>query len=74
MTKVISLSEDAYRRLKIRKVAGESFSDVIVRLTSERKLVSVLSLGGTWEGSDAKEVMMELKRDRKAANSREAVL
>lgn len=32
-TKTISLAEDAYKRLKAEKREGESFSDVVRRLT-----------------------------------------
>lgn len=37
-TKTISLSEDAYERLKAEKQEGESFSDVVRRLTPGVKL------------------------------------
>lgn len=71
LTKVISLSDDAYRRLKTRKVPGESFSDVVVRLTSERRLASVLGLAGSWEGGDAESILAELRKQRKSARTRE---
>lgn len=35
-TKTISLNEEAYEQLKARKREGESFSDVVKRLTRER--------------------------------------
>lgn len=34
-TKTISLAEDAYERLKAHKREGESFSDVVRRLTGD---------------------------------------
>jgi len=34
-TKNISLTEEAYERLKERKESGESFTDVVLRLTSD---------------------------------------
>lgn len=37
-TKTISLSEDAYERLEAEKREGESFSDVVRRLTTGVKL------------------------------------
>lgn len=37
-TKTISLAEDAYERLKAKKRAGESFSDVVRRLTTDVEL------------------------------------
>lgn len=36
--KTISVSDEAYARLKARKKPGESFSDTINRLTSRRRL------------------------------------
>ena len=36
--KTITITEDAYRRLRSRKVGDESFSDVILRLTKQRPL------------------------------------
>jgi predicted CopG family antitoxin len=37
-TKTISLADDAYERLKERKREGESFSDVVRRLTDTTDL------------------------------------
>lgn len=37
-TKTISLADDAYERLKAEKKEGESFSDVIRRITSGAEL------------------------------------
>lgn len=36
--KTITVTEEAYRRLRARKTGGESFSDVILRLTKRRPL------------------------------------
>jgi len=36
--KTITITENAYRRLKSRKLGDESFSDVILRLTKRRPL------------------------------------
>ena len=44
--KTIRITEDAYRRLKSRKLGDESFSEVILRLTKRRPLsdfVGILS-------------------------------
>ncbi len=38
MTKVVQLSDEAYARLRILKRGGESFSEVVLRLTSKRDL------------------------------------
>ncbi|HEY4704396.1 MAG TPA: antitoxin VapB family protein [Thermoplasmata archaeon] len=36
--KTITVTQEAYRRLKAHKTGDESFSDVILRLTKRRKL------------------------------------
>ena len=44
--KTITITEEAYRRLRSRKTGAESFSDVILRLTKRRPLsdfVGILS-------------------------------
>jgi predicted CopG family antitoxin len=71
MTKVISLSEDAYRRLKRRKGEGESFSDVVVRLTRDDRGTSLLALKGTWSGGDMEKVSRTLAAERENAKGRE---
>lgn len=55
-TKTISLSEDAYERLKALKREGESFSDVVRRLTRTvdlREFHGVLSEESGAEVADA---------------------
>lgn len=44
MTKMVQLSDDAYRRLRSRKKEGESFSDVVVRLAGDGDLASLAGL------------------------------
>lgn len=46
----IRLSEDAYERLAAHKREDETFSDVVLRLTSER---SLLELAGILSGEEA---------------------
>lgn len=45
MTKPVQLSDEAYRRLAVRKRAGESFSDVVLRLTRRGSLADLSTLG-----------------------------
>ena len=74
MTKVISLSEKAYETLKSMKKAGESFSDVVLRVAKEKKKKSLLEFSGTWEGNDADEILAQLMKDREQSRSRQVEL
>lgn len=49
----VRLTEDAYRRLKRRKQAGESFSDTVERIAGER---SLLDLAGILSDEEAQEM------------------
>jgi len=74
MTKVISLSNEAYQKLKNSKKPGESFSDVVLRVVGEKKKKSLLEFAGTWEGDDADEVLAQLMKDREQSRSRQVDL
>ncbi len=50
MTKIVSLSDNAYNNLKSLKKGSESFSDVVNKLTSSAKKESLLDLAGKWSG------------------------
>jgi predicted CopG family antitoxin len=52
-TKTISLSEEAYDRLKRRKREGESFNDVVNRLAGERPLLDIVGTGQSEDGVEA---------------------
>ncbi|MGA2665941.1 MAG: antitoxin VapB family protein [Nitrososphaerales archaeon] len=71
MTKVITLSEEAYAALKRRKAAGESFSDVVLKMAEGKRSDSILRFAGRWAGDDAGEVLARLAKERHAAGSRE---
>lgn len=49
-SKTISLSNEAYERLKSRKREGESFSDVVNRLAGERPLLDIVGTGHPGDG------------------------
>ncbi len=74
MTKVISLSEKAYETLKGMKKPGESFSDVVLRVSKEKKKKSLLEFAGTWAGNDADEVLAQIMKDREQSRSRQVDL
>ncbi|MBI2672192.1 antitoxin VapB family protein [Candidatus Woesearchaeota archaeon] len=50
MTKVISLSNEAYERIKSVKRSGESFSDVIIKLIGKTKKKPLSDFLGKWSG------------------------
>ena len=64
MTKVISLSNEAYQTLKESKKPGESFSDVVLRIAKKKKKKSLLEFSGKWVGDDADEVLAQIMKDR----------
>lgn len=74
MTKVISLSNEAYQTLKNSKRPGESFSDVVLRIAKPTKKKSLLEFSGTWVGDDADKVLAEIMKDRERLTSRKVDL
>lgn len=49
-SKTISLSDEAYERLRSKKEEGESFSDVVNRLAGERPLLDIVGTGTRGDG------------------------
>lgn len=72
MTKVISLSDEAYAALKRIKREGESFSDVVLRLVGQVKYRPLSEFAGRWAGDDIDDVFDIILREREKAESREA--
>lgn len=60
-TKTISITEEAYERLKVRKEKNESFTDVINRVTGKR---SLLELAGILSEDDAEKMEEYIKKSR----------
>lgn len=71
LTKVISLSNEAYAELKRRKGQGESFSDVVLKMVKGKRSDSIQQYAGRWTGGDADEVLARLTKERHEAESRE---
>ena len=70
MTKVISLSDDAYESLKSMKTEGESFSEVVRRISLKSR--SVLDFFGAWpDKKELDKISKELKKERAAFKTRE---
>ncbi len=51
MTRVISLSDEAYASLKMLKKEGESFSEIVKRVVSSVPKKDIMDLWGKWAGS-----------------------
>lgn len=68
-SKTISLSDEAYAKLKAEKKSGESFSDVVKRLTGRK---SLLEFAGTWrDASEEKiEAVKEIMRKEREISER----
>jgi len=65
-TKNISLSEDAYEKLKKLQGEDESFSDVVRKISESHPVITKFS--GTF--TELQEVKDELKRERKEISTR----
>jgi predicted CopG family antitoxin len=61
-TKTVSVTLEAYERLKREKLEGESFSDVIIRLT-ERGKKDLIEFAGVWK--EAEEIENAIFEGRK---------
>ena len=64
MTKVISISDEAYEELsKIKN--GSSFTEIIIELTKEKKKKSIMKFAGAWKNVDTESMKKELEEERK---------
>jgi len=59
-TKTVTITEDAYKKLKMEKMEGESFSEVIDRLTDKDKgRKDLMEFAGAWKDFDVEEIIKE---------------
>ncbi len=67
MTRVISLSDEAYGDLKALKGGSESFSKVVKRLAFPAKKKSIMDSAGKWVGSkeETDRIFKGIYEDRK---------
>jgi len=74
MTKVISISDDAYETLKDLKTGDESFTRVILRLGQQQEKQNLLDFFGAWPGTgkELAGIKRELEKERAAFKTREA--
>ncbi len=70
MTKVISLSDKAYKILKDQKGPNESFSDVVLRLSEGKEKKPLLQFAGSWNGDDAEKIFSRIQKERENSTSR----
>ena len=61
-TKNIAISDEAYERLKALKRPGESFTELIERMTQSRSVVDLAGLLTKGEGLEVKERVSELRK------------
>ncbi len=69
MTKVISISDDAYEELmKIKN--GFSFTKIILELANEKKKKSIMDFAGAWKNIDTDKIKKEIYNERKLKSRR----
>lgn len=69
MTKVISISDEAYDGLKKLK-NGFSFSKIIITLVNEKKKDSIMEFAGSWNNKEALKIKKEIMEERKIKSRR----
>ncbi|MBI5253290.1 MAG: antitoxin VapB family protein [Euryarchaeota archaeon] len=72
MTKVISLSDKAYEVMVKLKKGGESFSDVVLKLSKKKEKMPLTVFAGKWKGGDVDRVFGKVMEDREKGKSRGA--
>lgn len=72
MTKIISLSDNAYAEMKSLKESGESFSDVVLKMVNKVRRRPLLYFFGRWPGSkeEAKAIKKRLEFERSQFRTR----
>jgi predicted CopG family antitoxin len=66
-TKTLTITEEAYKRLAMRKKENESFSDVINRLAGKG---SILEFAGMFSEKEAKAIEKSIKESRRRSRKR----
>jgi predicted CopG family antitoxin len=76
MTKIISITDEAYIRLSNLKKGKESFTDVVLKLTEKEKKRSLLDFAGAWKGEkeEMTRIFDEIKKERENIKTRDIEL
>ncbi len=69
MTKVISISDEAYEELK-RLKNGISFTKVIIELTNTKKKGSIIKYAGVLTKEEGNAILDEIRKERKKISRR----
>ena len=69
MTKIISISDEAYEELK-RLKNGMSFTEIIVSITKEKKKSNLLKFVGVLSNEKAEAIKKEIREERKKISRR----
>lgn len=69
-TKTISITHEAYARLRARKGPNESFSDVILKLTERRPLTDFAGMLSKSSVDAIRKAIEESRRERRALDAR----
>lgn len=67
MTKIVSLSDEAYADLTALKRPGDSFSNVVERIAKDEKKKRIIEFCGKWPGNkeELDKIASELREERK---------
>lgn len=69
MTRVVSLSDEAYEELS-RLKEQMSFSEIVIELVKERKKDALLALAGSWSKKDGEKIKRRIYEERKMPSRR----
>ncbi len=69
MTKIISISDDAYEKLKGLK-NERSFSEIIIELTIEKNKDNIMKFAGSLTNKEAEKIKKEIYEERKVISRR----
>ncbi len=64
MTKIISISDEAYEELSKLK-NGYSFSKIILELARKKRNESIMKFAGAWKNVDTEGMKKDLEEERK---------